>query len=644
MSAKMQAVKSNLLEKLCSKHTTSLSNYVKDLFDTASLKSEMFEFDGNLKHSINSNFVEYFEMEHHICCHITGLSDQGKIVDYKLAVTALSDLFQLVTRHLAAVDPETFVHRNKVFMQWLCVDTNQLIHCLQGGQSSCRAIRYCACLQLVAILERSLQNLHWSIDGKTPVILKDLLRSSTLHTFLSPSIVLWLDILVGSPKSLNIRNLLWHGFGSAAENPENFVFVIFFTLLVISRFVHSHSLQIASRPFHVLQELKIISSHTQLTSSYQPEEFFKIMKTVQVKSAEIFQAVQFAQAKHYGLACMLLLTSFEHIMRIAFCVFNECPSRIMTAVNSEYFTTLDVVFEESFGDIHKPNRLYEALPARLRTALNDLLYYPHGLRLRDKLSHMEIYHKSVTKEVWLYTFNIISATVYHFLSDSPSNYEPLNHISNDYVPSHHPISELVEELQTLEVQTGHVMEIETDIELVSEVAGRSNLLVSCDKLLEYFSATKGTRHPSLVNLLFADVSTAASPRSLAVSSVFRPLSEWCKWLHSICHNMVKTTDQIICFHKSWNEMYQRKTLRSRQRKNFDMFHSIKAALISILETFTIMIKHSVDMMASSSFQCIVAKSHKGVLKLSENLLKLVEDHKWLKVIEHFERTILLDYS
>lgn len=70
------------------------------------------------------------------------------------------------------------------------------------------------------ILERSLGNIFISVSPagtKVPSLLRDLIASEALEAAVGKGHSVLLALLFGSPKSLNIRNLLWHGFVSPGE-------------------------------------------------------------------------------------------------------------------------------------------------------------------------------------------------------------------------------------------------------------------------------------------------------------------------------------------------------------------------------------------------------------------------------------------
>lgn len=83
-----------------------------------------------------------------------------------------------------------------------------------------------------AIFERCLGNVLFSLNGynvsKIPFLLRDLVNDKLLIDFFGENLTNLIKLLVYTPKSLNLRNLCWHGF----LNPDQFnqSFYTFFLL------------------------------------------------------------------------------------------------------------------------------------------------------------------------------------------------------------------------------------------------------------------------------------------------------------------------------------------------------------------------------------------------------------------------------
>ncbi len=81
-------------------------------------------------------------------------------------------------------------------------------------------------LLLASTLERLLGDIFLVCSDETvicPSLLKDLLKTQELRNVLGDSFMSCLEVFIGSPHGLNLRNLAWHGFLSEGELPPQYV-------------------------------------------------------------------------------------------------------------------------------------------------------------------------------------------------------------------------------------------------------------------------------------------------------------------------------------------------------------------------------------------------------------------------------------
>lgn len=102
----------------------------------------------------------------------------------------------------------------------------QLVHCfdlLQSGQPGCLVT---SMLLLTSTVERLLGDIFLTCSQETvpcPSLLKDLLKTQELRSLFGTSFMNCLEVCIGSPHGLNLRNLAWHGFLSLGELPAQYV-------------------------------------------------------------------------------------------------------------------------------------------------------------------------------------------------------------------------------------------------------------------------------------------------------------------------------------------------------------------------------------------------------------------------------------
>lgn len=512
--------------------------------------------------------------------------------------------------------------------KWLNIKSSDLEMTFWDARSECREIRYSTCLCLTSLLERGLQDLHMTQFGHTPTMFKELLRSPDLRVLLGDELMTFLDIVLGPPTSLNIRNLVWHGFGAAdmGEPVEQYSVIIIFIMHWVGTVLVSKDINPDYRPFQSIDVEFLKSHHPVLLETVQNIAVGSFPSWA--KPSDLKQCLSFASKGDYGRAVMLLLVTFEHIMRVAFCHYNDCSSRQMTAVQSEYFTTLDHILEEYISDGSTENKLYRAIPDHLRTALSDLLYYPDGLRLRDRLSHMEISPFDIDGTIWNFACHILNTTINHVLGLGEME-ESGKYILTSYSPVYHPLSILFRTVEQCQNDISAMKDIVIPGTLIGNI--ECAILVdpsSLDQLEFKFKTTEEREEEmTLDNLLF--------DTGLGQSSKFKRVVELCKLLQSLAEIIHQCATLLSSFHEKRLTMLEDKSLRSRQRKNYLSFLSLLPSFVSLLQGLLSTVTRLRSQMALQEKGAVVGKSHKNLLQLTENLHSYFIDCKWSQSVDYF---------
>lgn len=627
-----------LLEKLTLPTLDAMSEDVKQLLSIPRLSRLPRLFpEGSIQTLRPKDFLSYLE---DVISQET--KQRNDPLYYTSIVTRLSDFIKDVTVCLQHVSPVDYVAENSDNLAWACVSSDELLQCLKDAQCDNQSVVYCACLRLTAILERSLQDLHWTIDMTTPTILKDLLKSPTIIEFVGEYLVAFLEVLVGPPTSLNIRNLVWHGFGSVNQRPELYLHNIFFAIILIGQKLYSQKFTVKHRPFLKADSSLLVLRHSMLVSETYNNESSLVTVTNGIMLLHIQQALKYASQGQFGHATILLMTSFENMLRIAFCIYNDCSSRMMTAISSEYFTTLDHVFEENLSDLCTSNNLYSTLPARLRCAIFDLLFHPNGLRLRDKLSHMELPYFNISQQVWCFAYNVVSTTIMYLVFGQSFD-EGGCYLVSCYEPLYHPLAVTMSVRDEFQLLALDPSSKDSLLELNATPMNCTDHQVLCDRLMLHFTEHCNAPELSLTNLFFAP-DGKLEQRNLVNSSGFRPVAEWCKLIQSICESLLTAATIINDFRSHRQLMLEERKLRSRQRKNYVSFLNHKNAIDISLSTMYKLTGIFIGMMSDIDCACTVGKSHKAVRQLCENLCSLVEQNKWSVCVEYFGKFIASNFD
>ncbi|ORY00351.1 hypothetical protein K493DRAFT_391899 [Basidiobolus meristosporus CBS 931.73] len=254
------------------------------------------------------------------------------------------------------------------------------------------------CLLLAtAALDRALGDLLYTVTNTTnriPLLMKDLLQNDVLHSLLGEDLVFILRILMGTPKAINIRNLVWHGFVAPGEVHPGYCSILYYLVRTIG---------------HVLlQNVQLPLKHRALlkADSWYTEDHIDIMKEL-VDVAyirQVFENSKFipleqkpqwdTMARYYSSqeAAAFIVNSIvllEHALRVKYVFHNKLPNNtVLTADSEAYYVVLDDILGGTVNG--KENALSSELRVNLKELLMDLFDYNCSIRLRDKISHAEI--------------------------------------------------------------------------------------------------------------------------------------------------------------------------------------------------------------------------------------------------------------
>lgn len=244
-------------------------------------------------------------------------------------------------------------------------------------------------LMCLPLLERSLGDVYLCRGRQCPSMLKDLLQTAELRELLSPTVMQFLRVLIGPPISLNLRNVVWHGFPVPGEIPFQYACVILTLFPSIGKLLEENSIlphQIPHREYLVFRGF-LVENSTRFNAADE-ESFERWIEDSDVVAPSMKPmwrlALQRYRAQQYGVCICILLPQLEHALRCRFAEVNHCPERVVTAETAEFFTTFDEMLVRTLPD-GRENRLQGAL----LSLLMDLLQYPDGPRVRDRLSHGE---------------------------------------------------------------------------------------------------------------------------------------------------------------------------------------------------------------------------------------------------------------
>lgn len=284
-----------------------------------------------------------------------------------------------------------------------------------------------------------------------PPLMKDLIDMPELNELIGSDLIRPLKVLLGPPTTLNIRNILWHGFINCPVKQTSIEMRPFITTLIaiistigyrLSQHSESsiHSTDwIPRSPLYDLSEFA--NKHFPIVrdqSGDHYEQIFKcplIHRTMRSAWAYMFhlQRQEKLHRRNQYWIC-LLFPLLESSMRYLYCHVNHLEDRrLLTAIARQYYVTFREIFGTLITDLDywkidtieeqtlPRNRLLQFLPIGFIHAFNDLIIHCHGPHLRDRLSHGQIRFDHVDSNVVRFsadvTFEFIRWTTIHQMND-----------------------------------------------------------------------------------------------------------------------------------------------------------------------------------------------------------------------------------
>ncbi|MEE6475429.1 hypothetical protein FKM82_010746 [Ascaphus truei] len=508
----------------------------------------------------------------------------GERLDYVQSVRLLGPLCEAVHTHLSSLSSDVFKEQFGWCFYWtnnaeLFLSTLAVLQSLDGTQISLSLMKVTSCL------ERSLGDVYLMIGKDCPFLLRDLLASAELAEVFSPPVMDVLRVFLGSPESLNLRNILWHGFASPYEIPPKYCSMLILLTAGLGQLLKTYLAQTASslehRPyfvFHDLQELHVFPDLNDEALSMAEKLVNKSTFVLQHMTPFWTEAIIAFRQGRYADCAILLLPQLETGLRLIFTTVNKCPHRMLTAESSTLYTTFDEVLAKqlnSDSDNQVPLTLGE--PAMV-------------LDCSESLQRWTLLH-------------------------SP----PLDHAQQ--VPG-------LEDMAEFSHETAHILGLlpfQEDVDSLHSEDLDSWLLT--DKWIN-----------TMTELCSKRIRTLYCHRwVLEAVGVLRKVSTQC---HLVSNNIISASELRF-------EQWLNKTLRSRQRQNYlRMLSSIQVLspilrLVMTLVTGDLHNIHRILEMTPSEYQEYL-KHIKSVLQYTENLAiyTSLEKNRWDESIELTRRILL----
>ncbi|RIA96358.1 hypothetical protein C1645_755263 [Glomus cerebriforme] len=304
-----------------------------------------------------------------------------------------------------------------------------------------------ALLIVISNLERFLGDIIYSLHNNIsiiPSLIRDLLIAPSLVSLLGEEMIFFLRCIIGPPSSMNLRNILWHGFIS----PHEF-------LKVPAKWYCALILVITMSICNIIRHKGVIgcllkkrngvsfSGYYYLTQPIDKADDKNAYISIEENFDELYECIMYGNAippqfPHHLILKDLLFKNFfvisqtystwlrsfcylsnnqvllffvlvlpllEHCLRrIYVCVNKEVQEhRMCTVVDGEYFLTLDIILEKKVAwafcgieeekqEKERGNEIYSEFGGGIMDLFLDLFIHVDGPKLRDRIAHGEANH------------------------------------------------------------------------------------------------------------------------------------------------------------------------------------------------------------------------------------------------------------
>lgn len=483
---------------------------------------------------------------------------------YKEAISRAAPFFKHVEDTFRDLDLLSVHYDNFWWMGSLQTQMTHVSTLMSSGQQE---DLYVAGLIMTSCLERSLGNLILLKKKFVPPLLKDVLESPELTEVIGSTATMSLKLVIGCPASLNLRNLLWHGFLSPGEIRSRYFYFLMATASSIGYKLKGDGMtreiiRGCERKLDTLSEDKDLSKIFPVMSQMDSEEFKSCLKdSPQVMNCFLSlwdYALRLNFNSRHGLSLVLLFPLLESYLRFIFSYENCLPHRFLSAQTYEMYTTFSEIMNPFLDeDLKIPNRFVDFFGESKLEMLSDVLFNPEGLRLRDRISHGQIdlctVDSSITNHIICLSHHLIhyslkTSGVRHDISEEFYGLE-------NYRSIYHTNSKLEMVFQEI---------LDTLLEFPSD---------ACQDLKSQISHIQNEFHIIHFPTLFRSKDETSH-------SIF---------LRKICESIVIIGTEVTKRFCTLRQLMSRKELRSRQRLNLERLRDAIPVIQTVLYEVTLVV-------------------------------------------------------
>ncbi|XP_062912683.1 endoplasmic reticulum membrane-associated RNA degradation protein-like isoform X2 [Mobula hypostoma] len=533
-------------------------------------------------------------------------------LDYVESVRQLGPVCKSVHSYLLSLSAKQFKDQYDVWFMWTN-NSELFIEVFKAIKSSQHTAIALGLMKLTACLERALGNVFLMIGKDCPFLLRDLLASQELATVFGQNVMNVLRVFLGSPRSLNLRNILWHGFAAPGEIPPMYTSMLLLLTAGLGQILQTESMPVHRSYFRLtqLEELAVFPDINEEAIALAEDFIGKSSFVVEIMRPYWREAIEAYRNQRYADCVILLLPQLETGLRKFFTVVNNCPNRLLTAESTMLYTTFDEMLAKYLekGDT---NQLPTALGDPIVEILWDLLNHQEGPRIRDHLSHGELDLNTFPEEMASHVVALAIVLLHCCCRKGNENVMESEWLKaiissmDSYCSRFHPIGRLKEQLRHCvrclrkwneipRPSVGQVLEGPGQLHLVTKLLGSSIRTLYCPRTV------------------------------LEVVALLRKMVSQC----------LTVSEQVTCGAVTRQQLWLNKSLRSRQRQNYlrmlgsvQYLHSI-FSLITLLVTVELLNTRTISEIDSSECR-VYLKFLKSLLQYTENMVTYTSPgkNKW----------------
>ncbi|XP_055683142.1 endoplasmic reticulum membrane-associated RNA degradation protein-like [Lutzomyia longipalpis] len=331
----------------------------------------------------------------------------------------------------------------------------RILHDFVEGSSS-RTSTVEATLVLSSVIEFALGNVFFTVSGKMPPhLLRDVLTMKELDEVFGKEKLFFLQILMGTPNGINLRNIVWHGFPAPQEIPPYYLCVLLMLIFSLGNILIEKNLQVVPRkiPYNPIEMANRDIVLEVPWKCYKNEEILNFLRVSDLISMQhiVFweEILENFHRGNYASGIILILPQFELILRKIYGEVNDVD--IMARIGS-YYIILDTFMEEFLPGNEKVNQIHEIFCPGTLHLIHDLFMAPKGPRIRDKISHGELSLEEINDRDILDKLITLGLGVLSHIHVIKGIQHPMNNLFTflrDYRSQFHPNGRLLIDLNNI---------------------------------------------------------------------------------------------------------------------------------------------------------------------------------------------------